>query len=264
MYKNIIVDRDPAGIVTLTVDRPGAKNAIDVETMGEIRDVVGALEQDRDARALIITGAGDEAFISGGDLKNFRTLKTEFDGRDMSIFFHTTLNRMAALEIPVIAAINGYAYGGGCEMALYCDFRIAAENAMFGMRQIKLGIMSAWGGGQRFLRLVGRGKALYYMMTGDTFDAAEAYRIGLVERVVTRGDALPTAHAIAQKIAENPATSVRFIKRSVNEGADMPLRNAIAYESEMLALLWGTEDHREAETAFAEKRMPVFNKPREK
>ena len=113
------------------------------------------------------------------------------------------------------------------------------------------------------MRLVGRSKALYYMMTGDTFDAAEALRIGFIDRVVPRGDAIPTAHAIAQKIAENPATSVRFIKRSINEGADMPLRNAIAYEAEMLALLWGTEDHHEAETAFVEKRKPVFNKKKE-
>ncbi len=260
MFKDIRVERDNLGIVTLTVDRPGAKNAIGVETMREIREVIAELEGDMTARALIITGAGDESFISGGDLKNFRLLETEFEGRDMAIEFHKTLNRLAALEIPVIAAINGYAYGGGCEMAVTCDFRIAAEHAMFGMRQIKMGIMCVWGGGQRFLRLVGRSKALYYMLTGDTFDAQEALRIGFVDRVVPRGEALATAHAIAQKIAENPAWSVRFIKRSVNEGEDMPLRNAIAYEAEMLALLWGTPDHKEAEAAFAEKRKPEFNK----
>ncbi len=263
MYKNIIIERSDRDVVTMTIDRPGAKNAIDVETMHEIREVVSELENDDSARALIITGAGDEAFVAGGDLKHFRSLETVFDGRDMAITMHSILNRIEALEMPVIAAINGYAYGGGCELALACDFRIAADHAKFGMRQIMMGIMSAWGGGQRLARLVGRSDALYLMLTADTFDAAEAYRIGFVNRVVTFADLHATARLLAEKIADKPAMSVKFIKRSVNNGLQMPLQAAIAYEAEMMALLWGTDDHHEAEAAFVEKRKPVFNKKKD-
>lgn len=261
MVENFNVERDSAGIVTLTVNRPGAKNAIDLETMRELSSFLDELDKDASVRALIVTGAGEEAFISGGDLKHFRSLTTVYDGRDMSLMMQSILNRLEALEIPVIAAINGYAFGGGCEVAVTCDFRIAEEHAKFGFRQIKMGIMSAWGGGQRLLRLVGRSEALRLMLTGDTIDAPEALRIGLVNRVVPKGGALAAAKEMAGKIAENPVMSVRLIKRSVNEGRDMPLRAAIAYEAEMLALLWGTDDHREAEAAFVEKRKPVFRKP---
>ncbi|MEW5947104.1 MAG: enoyl-CoA hydratase/isomerase family protein [bacterium] len=263
MYRNITVERDDGGIVTLTVDRPDAKNAVSLETMREMDAAVGELERDSSARALIITGAGEEAFISGGDLKDFRSLASVNDGRNMALFMHGILNRLEELEFPVIAAINGYAYGGGCEVMVACDFRIASEASKFGFRQIKMGIMCGWGGGQRLLRLVGRGQALYLMLTGDIIGAAEAHRIGLVDRVAPRGGVMPAARELAEKIADNPVMSVRCIKRSLNQGRNMTLRDAIAYEAELFALTWGTDDHREAEAAFVEKRRPVFGKPDE-
>lgn len=263
MYKNIIVEKDAGGIVTLTVDRPDAKNAISIETMHEIGAVVSELERDKSARALIVTGAGNEAFISGGDLKDFRSLVTVNDGREMALLMQGILNRLEELEVPVIAAIGGYAFGGGCEVSVACDFRIASEKSKFGFRQIKMGIMCGWGGGQRLLRLVGRNRALHLMLTGDIIDAAEAYRIGLVDQVVPQGEVMSVARALAEKIAKNPVMSVRCIKRSLNEGRNMPLRDAITYEAELFALVWGTDDHREAEDAFVEKRKPVFKKPDE-
>ena len=260
-YQNFRVEKDAGGIVTLTVDRPEAKNAISIETMHELGALVGELEQDKTARALIITGAGDEAFIAGGDLKDFRGLTTATRGRDMALLMHGILNRFEALEMPVIAAINGYAFGGGCEVAVTCDFRIAADTAKFGFRQIKMGIMCGWGGGQRLLQLVGRNRALYLMLTGEVIDAAEAQRIGLVDNVVPAGEVMAAARALAEKIARNPVLSVRFIKRSLNEGRNMTLPAAIAYETELFAYLWASADHHEAEAAFVEKRKPVFKKP---
>jgi enoyl-CoA hydratase len=144
-----------------------------------------------------------------------------------------------------------------------CDFRIASEQAKLGLGQIKLGIMCGWGGGQRLLRLVGHNRALYLMLTGDTIDAAEAYRIGLVDQVVPHDEVRPAALALAEKIAEKPVLAVRRIKRSAIEGRYMPLSAAIAYEANLFSYLWGTEDHREAKAAYLEKRSPVFKKPEE-
>ena len=262
-YRNFRIETDDLGIVTLTVDRPQAKNGISVETMHELGHLAGELEQDKTARALIITGAGDEAFIAGGDLKDFRELKTATQGRDMALLMHGVLNRLEALEMPVIAAINGYAFGGGCEVAVSCDFRIAADISRFGFRQINMGIMCGWGGGQRLLRLVGRNRAMFLMLTGDIIDAEEARRIGLIDQIVPQKDVLSEARALAERIARNPVLSVRMIKRSLIRGQNMPLHDAIAYEAELFTYLWSSDDHREAEAAFVEKRKPVFKNPRD-
>ncbi|MBI3968351.1 MAG: enoyl-CoA hydratase/isomerase family protein [Chloroflexi bacterium] len=248
-----------AGIAVVTINRPEIGNAVDQATTAALGRVVAELATDESLRAVVLTGAGDRAFVTGGDLKQYlAAIRTAADARRMSLGMQAVLERLANLDVPVIAAINGAAYGGGCEVALACDYRIASARAEFGFRQVKMGIMVGWGGGQRLLRVVGRSKALALLLTGETVSAAEALALGLVDRVVSPEDVLPAAFELAAQIAENPPLAVRFTKRALVHGAEAPAAVAAAYEAELLAALWVTEDHREAERAFVEKRAPVF------
>jgi enoyl-CoA hydratase len=250
--------RKDAGVAEVVIDRPEVRNAISLRTMAELEAVVSDLEHDPEVLAVILTGAGDKAFVSGGDLKEFRSLRTVHDGREMSLRMGNILQRLHHLEVPVIAAINGDAYGGGCETALACDLRLAAPHARLGFRQIIFGVTPGWGGGQRLLRLVGRSKALELLLTGATLTAEEALAIGLVDRVVNTGDVRDAARELAARIAGHAPLAIRSIKRALTEGANMPLDAAIAYESELFSVTWGSEDHWEAEKAFWEKRPPRF------
>lgn len=256
-FKNLIFEkRERVGI--LTINRPQAQNAISIETMYEMGRLLDGVEKDTDLRVLVITGAGEVAFVAGGDLKDFRSLDTFQAGRRMSLYMQGILNRLEDLGQPVIAAINGYAFGGGCEVAAACDFRIAAESAQLGFRQVRFGIMTGWGGAQRLLRLVGRPKALELLLTGDVVSAQEALAMGLVDRVVPQGQVLEAALEMAGRIAQNPPLALANIKRAIVKGWEMPLRAAIAYEAELFAATWDSADHREAEQAFVEKRPPQF------
>lgn len=257
VFKNIKFERADK-FATITVDRPERKNAIDVETMSELREVIQRIEGDKDILALILTGGGDEAFISGGDLKYFQTLDTLYKGRDMSVRCGDLLDRIEGLDIPVIGAINGYAFGGGCEFALACDYRIASREAKFGFRQIAMGIMTSWGGGKRLVRTVGKSKALMLMLTGDIISAEEALGLGLVDRVTEKEEVLSQAKDLARKISDNAPLSIRFIKRFLNASMDMSSRDANLLETEMFSILWGSEDHNEAVEAFFAKRKPDF------
>ena len=256
-YQNLIFEkRERVGIIT--INRPHVQNSISIETMHEMGHLLDAVEKDTDLRVLVITGAGETAFVAGGDLKDFRSLDSFQAGRWMSLYMQGILNRFEELDQPVIAAINGYAFGGGCEVAVACDFRIAAESAQMGFRQVRFGIMTGWGGAQRLLRLVGRSKAMELLLTGDIVVAQDALKLGLVDRVVPAGQALEAALAMAGRIARNPPLALANIKRAIVKGWEMPVRAAIAYEAELFAATWDSEDHREAEQAFAEKRPPVF------
>lgn len=256
-FKNIKFERADK-FATLTVDRPKRKNAIDVETMSELREVIQRIEGDKDILVLILTGGGDEAFISGGDLKYFQTLDTLYKGRDMSVRCGDLLDRIEGLDIPVIGAINGYAFGGGCEFALACDYRIASREAKFGFRQIAMGIMTSWGGGKRLVRTVGKSKALMLMLTGDIISAEEALGLGLIDRVAEKEEVLSQAKDLARRISDNAPLSIRFIKRFLNASMDMSSRDANLLETEMFSILWGSEDHNEAVEAFFAKRKPDF------
>lgn len=256
-YKNLIFEqRERVGLVT--INRPQSQNSISIETMHEMGHLLDQVEKDTDLRALVITGAGDTAFVAGGDLKDFRSLDSFQAGRRMSLYMQGILNRFEELDQPVIAAINGYAFGGGCELAVACDFRIAAEGAQLGFRQVRFGIMTGWGGAQRLLRLVGRSKALELLLTGDIVTAQEALKIGLVDRVAPAGGVLEAALELAGRIAQNPPLALANIKRAIVKGWEMPMRAAMEYEAELFAATWDSEDHREAEQAFAEKRPPKF------
>ena len=245
-------------IATITIDRPERKNAIDIETMLELSEVVQEIEKNQDILVLLLTGSGDEVFIGGGDLKYFLTLDSLYKGREMSILCGNLLDRIEGLDIPVIAAINGYAFGGGCEFALACDYRIASKDAKFGFRQINMGIMTSWGGGKRLVRTVGKSKALMLMLTGEIISSEEGVSLGLVDRVVDKNKVLSEANELAKKISKNAPLSIRFIKTFANSCTDMSSRSANLLETEMFSILWGSEDHDEAVEAFFAKREPKY------
>lgn len=256
-FKHIKFEKDDK-IAILSINRPERKNAIDVGTMLELKEVVHQIEKEKEVLALVLTGSGEEAFISGGDLKYFQTLDNLYKGREMSILCGNLLDSIEGLDIPVIAAINGYAFGGGCEFALACDYRVASKEAKFGFRQINMGIMSSWGGGKRLVRTLGKSRALMLMLTGDIISAEEALTIGLVDKVVEKIEVLQTAKDLAKRISKNAPLSIRFIKRFLNSCTDMSSRDANLLETEMFSILWGSEDHSEAVEAFFAKREPKF------
>ncbi|HIJ56233.1 MAG TPA: enoyl-CoA hydratase/isomerase family protein [Deltaproteobacteria bacterium] len=252
-FKNIKVEID-SKVCIVTINRPERKNAMDVDTFMELSDMVDQIEHNDEILALILTGHGDESFSSGGDLKYLKTLDTLHKGREMSSVCGNVLDRIEGLDIPVIGAINGYAFGGGCELALACDYRIASKEATFGFRQITMGIMTSWGGGKRLVRTVGKSKALMLLLTGDVISAKEALDLGFVDLLVEKNEVLPFAKELGGRIVKNAPLSIRFIKKFINSCVDMSGRDANLLETELFSILWGSEDHNEAVEAFFAKR----------
>jgi enoyl-CoA hydratase/carnithine racemase len=203
------------GVATVVIDRPQARNALAVRTMVEIDDALTEIQASK-ARVLVVRGAGDRAFCAGGDLKELERMRSADDAAAMAVRMRTTLDRITAMSIPVVAALNGDALGGGAELALACDFRIAAAHARIGFTQISLGLMPAWGASERLAALVGRGQALHMLLTGRVLMPAEALDAGLVEEVVPAEDFDKRVGAIARSIAAAPPDAVAGIKRSVD------------------------------------------------
>ncbi|MGH7322142.1 MAG: enoyl-CoA hydratase/isomerase family protein [Candidatus Rokuibacteriota bacterium] len=237
----------------LTIERPQVKNALDLRTIDVLAETVDGLVRDASLRAVVLTGAGD-TFISGGDIKDFLRLDDAQAGRGMAERMQSVLALLEALEVPVIAAIEGLALGGGAETCLACDMRVAGRSAQIGFKQVSLGIMVGWGGGQRLLRLVGRSQALRLLLTGAVIGAEEAMRIGLVDEVVPAGEALSRASELAREIARQPAAAVRATKRAVHHVADMTRAEAAAFEARCFGTLWASPDHRQAVAALLERR----------
>lgn len=254
-FDHLAIARDGA-VLTVAIDRPEARNAISFAVMDELSELVDLLERDRQTQAVILTGGGHQVFVSGGDIKEFQSVSGREAGRDMALRMQSVLDRWSALDIPSIAAIGGDAYGGGCEIALACDMRICSDAARMHFKQISLGIMTGWGGGARLQRAVGRSQALRILLTAATVDAAHALRIGLVDEVAE--DALTAAQALGADISRWSPQAVRSIKRALHRGRDLPMREAIAYEAELFATTWASEDHAEGLAAFFEKRDPVW------
>ncbi|HLW72208.1 MAG TPA: enoyl-CoA hydratase/isomerase family protein [Candidatus Binataceae bacterium] len=246
------------GVATLTINRPAVHNAVSLATMAEIERVLDWLEADASVAVLILTGAGDRSFVSGGDLKDFERITTYEAAVAMSRRMQLITARLRALPVAVLGAINGDCLGGGCEVALACDIRIVSDRAHFGFKQVNLGITPAWGGRRRFVRLVGRARALTLLLTGELIDAAEAGRIGLADQVVASAQVLATAEQLARTIASNPRMAVRAIKRMVNEDAAADDEQARAFEADLFAQTWISEDHQEALDARKERREPRF------
>ena len=255
MNGNVLYTEDGAvGIVT--VHRPEVHNALNMDTIRELRELCLRLRAEERLRAMILIGAGDKTFLSGGDLKEFQHLKTVEEARHMVSTMKEVTDLLAGFPWPVIAAVNGLAVGGGCETAVACDFRIASRTAKLGYRQIKMGVMSGWGGGPRLVHLIGKGRALRLMTTGDLLSADEALAIGLVDQVVPPEQVLPTALALARTIAENAPLAVRAYKRLVQITVRVPLEAALEFETELFGPVWVSEDHDECVRAFFEKRAP--------
>ena len=246
-----------ASHVVVTLDRPAKLNALSAATIEELRHAFEQMEIRSDVRCVVLTGAGDKAFCAGTDISELTGLD-ENEVRKVSERGQALCNQIESCAVPVIAAINGIAAGGGCELALACHIRIASENARFSLPESKLGIIPGYGGTQRLAREIGTGRALDMMLTGKTVGAEEALQIGLVNRLATTRDLLSEAESLAGEIALLAPLAIRACLKAVTLGVDLPLAEGLALESELFAALFATEDMREGTSAFLEKRAPVF------
>jgi len=256
MYKTLIYEKKE-NIGLLTINRPDKLNAISNELTSEIKKLLEEIEDDEKLRVLIITGAGDKAFVAGADIKELvdRDAKT---GRRVSRERQEIFSRIENLFIPTVAAVNGYALGGGLELALACSIIVCSERAQFGAPEVKLGIIPGDGGTQRLPRLVGLGRAMEIILTGDYIDAQEAFRIGLVNKVFPHEELMDGAMELAKKIASRPPLAVMYAKEAVNRSQEGDAPSGFALESYLHALACTTEDKKEGVTAFLEKRKGKF------
>ena len=238
-------------IATITIDRPDALNALNLDVLAELEMVVSQAEQDRDVYVIIITGAG-RAFVAGADISQMKDLTAD-EGRAFGEFGNRVLRKIESLAKPVIAAVNGFALGGGCELAMSCDIRIAGEKAKFGQPEVGLGITPGFGGTQRLPRIVGLSKAKELILTAQTIDADEALRIGLVSSVVPGEKLMDAALEMAGKIALNAQVAVRQSKAAIDKGMQCDIETGAAFETQAFGLCFSTEDQKDAMTAFLNK-----------
>ena len=249
------VERE-GGVAVLTVDRQEKLNALDGQVIEEIGQALLELESEG-PRAIIVTGAGERAFIAGADIRAMSVMDP-IEAKRFSEIGHAAMALLDRSPIPTIAAVNGYALGGGCEVAIACDIRIAAENATFGFPEVGLGILPGLGGTQRLPRLVGPALAKELIFTGRRVGAEEARGIGLANRIVGQGEALDAAKEMAAEISANGPLAVRYAKAATNRALDVDLISGLEFEADQFALLFATEDAREGMNAFGEKRKPRF------
>jgi enoyl-CoA hydratase len=255
-FANLRFEKRPP-LAVVTIDRPKVLNALNVETLAELSEAFEELAADPEIRVILLAGAGDRAFVAGADIRELAPLTSE-EGRAFSLRGQGVLRRIETLGKPVIACIQGFALGGGCELAMACTLRLAADDARLGQPEVKLGLMAGYGGSQRLTRLVGRGEGLKLLLTGGLIDAQEALRIGLVDEVLPAAELMQRAEALAQEIAANAPLAVAETLRAVDEGLDLPLDLALLRESVRFGGLCATADKNEGTQAFLEKRPPVW------
>ncbi len=255
-FKNLLLEI-AEGVAVLTINRPKALNALNEETLMELECAVAGLGENQEVSCVIITGSGEKAFVAGADISAMQPLDAA-TGRKFAKIGHRVMSTIEKLPKPVIAAVNGFALGGGCELALACDIRIASENARFGQPEVNLGVIPGFGGTQRLPRLVGKGRAKELIFTGDMVDAQEAFRIGLANKVTPLADLLPTAREMARKIAAKGQFAVRLGKEAINNGFDMDQDKANQYEADLFGICFATADQKEGMQAFLEKRPAKF------
>jgi enoyl-CoA hydratase len=255
-YETLIYDlRD--GIGYLTINRPEKLNALNDQVMADLDACFARIAQDSAVKAVILTGAGEKAFVAGADI-GLLAAQTPIQGKETSVRGQRVLDRIENLGKLVIAAINGYALGGGCELAMACTLRVASETAKLGQPEVKLGIVPGYAGTQRLPRLVGKGRAMEIVLSGETITAAEAWRIGLVNQVVPAKDLMATCEALARKIMANGPLAVRFAMEAVNRGCEMTQEQGQFLEATLFGLCCTTADMKEGTRAFLEKRPPSF------
>lgn len=255
-YQNIIYGVED-GISTITFNRPKALNAMNAETMTELLHAATACKNDPNVKVLILTGAGQKAFVAGADISEMQD-KNPVDALSFMEFGHETLRLIETMPKPVIAAINGFALGGGTEISLACDVRFAAENAAFGQPEILIGIIPGWGGTQRLPRIIGMGRAKELILSGGQIDAKRAYEIGLVNRVFPQEQLMPEVRKFAAKLVSLPGFALKMAKHSINFGYDLSLDNATRLEAQCVSQCFSTDDQKEGMKAFLEKRKPAY------
>ena len=256
-YKHILYEKQEE-LAILTFNRPEVLNALNFVAIEEALQAITEAEADPQVRALILTGAGDRAFIAGADVAEFKERNTLTELGARSNQRRVATSKLENMDKPTVAAVNGFALGGGCEFALACTLRVASEKARFGLTEINLGIMPGNGGTQRLARLVGLGRALEIVLTGDIIDAQEAYRIGLVNRLVPPEKLMDSAKELAKKLAAKAPLAFKAAKESVMASVDLPFALGSEYEKKLFALVCGTQDKEEGVAAFLEKRKPTF------
>ncbi|MCH4179303.1 MAG: enoyl-CoA hydratase-related protein [Megasphaera sp.] len=255
-YQNIEFTKED-GIGVLTINRPKALNALNTDTVVELNDCVSKIENDPEVKVLIVTGGGKKSFVAGADIVEMST-KNAIEGRHFGKISQDTFTRIENLPQPVIAAVNGFALGGGCELACACDFRYASENAKFGQPEVGLGITPGFGGTQRLPRVVGRGYGKEMIFRANMINAQEAHRIGLVNAVMPQEELMDYAKKVAKEIAGNAKIAVQLAKSAVNRGINCDVVTGIAYEDEVFGLCFSTDDQKEGMAAFVEKRAKHF------
>ncbi|MBN1959215.1 MAG: enoyl-CoA hydratase/isomerase family protein [Desulfuromonadales bacterium] len=255
-YDNLLVDYSP-GLAIVTINRPKALNALNQQTLIELESAFCSLAEAPDVQVVIITGSGEKAFVAGADIAAMQPLNA-LEARQFAKLGHQVMHKIEGCPKPVIAAVNGFALGGGCELALGCDIRIASENARFGQPEVNLGVIPGFGGTQRLARLVGKGRAMELIMTGTMIDADEAYRIGLANRVVAAEQLLETAKKLAETIISKGPYAVKLAKQAVHNGLELDLDRANQYEAELFGLCFATKDQKEGMQAFLDKRPAQF------
>jgi enoyl-CoA hydratase len=256
-YETILIERDDA-VATVTLNRPAVLNALNILMVRELKMAIAELDADESVRAIVLTGSGERSFAAGADIGELSALPGPVAGAAMARSGQALTLALENARTPTIAAINGFALGGGCELAMACDIRIASEKAKFGQPEVNLGILPGYGGTQRTARLLGRGMAMYLCMSGEMIDAAEALRIGLVEKVVAPAELLGEARRIAGVIASRAPLAVAAVKRAIDEAIALDLAPALEIEALHFGTLIGTQDFKEGTQAFLAKRAPAF------
>jgi enoyl-CoA hydratase/carnithine racemase len=256
-YENLLYEKKD-GIAYITFNRPKLLNALNRKTMEELHEVLRDARDDAAVRVLILMGAGEKAFVAGADI-NELAQQTAVNGKEFSLYGQGVLHLLETIGKPSICAINGFALGGGCELALSCSIRLASKTAKLGQPEVKLGIIPGYGGSQRLARLCGKGAALELCLTGEMISAEEAQRIGLVNHVYEPGELLPAAEAMAKKIIEKAPLAVKYCMEAIERGVEIPQEEGLFLEATLFGLCCATDDMREGTKAFLEKRAPQFN-----
>lgn len=256
-YENLLYEKKD-GIAYITFNRPKVLNALNRKTVEELRDILVDARDDASVRVLILTGAGEKAFVAGADI-NELAQQTPVNGKEFSLFGQGVFHLLETMGKPSICAINGFALGGGCELALACSIRIASKTARLGQPEVKLGILPGYGGSQRMARLCGKGVAHELCLTGEMIGAEEAQRVGLVNRIHEPAELLPAAEAMAKKIVEKAPLAVKYCMEAIERGSEMPLEEGLFLEATLFGVCCATEDMREGTKAFLEKRAAAFS-----